>query len=284
MTGASIAGNALAWWLGRHGFDVTVVERAPGFRDGGQNIDVRGVGRDVPRLMGLERAALDLGTGEGGTVFVDQRGRPVASFAVSDGGGPTAEMEILRGDLARLLHEAAQAGADFRFGDSFAAIAQDDDGVTVTFTSGLMERYAVVIVAEGVGSATRGLVFPGENRPRWMNLTIASLTIPRSAGDDRMWRWFHVGKGRGVSLRPDAHGTTRAFLTSQGRPAGEQNWDVARQKAWLHTWFADAGWETPRVLAALDATNDFYSDVLRQMRMERWSNGRVALQAMPRGA
>ena len=256
---------------------MTVVERAPGFRDGGQNIDVRGVGRDVLRLMGLDRAALDLGTGEAGTVFVDERGRPVASFAVGDGEGPTAEMEILRGDLARLLHGAAQAGADFRFGDSVAAIAQDGDGVTVTFTSGLVERYAVVIVAEGVGSATRGLVFPGENRPRWMNLTTAYLTIPRTAGDDRMWRWFHAGKGRSVSLRPDAHGTTRAFLTSQGRLAAEQSWDVARQKAWLHARFADAKWETPRVLAALDETDDFYFDVLRQVRMERWSNGRVAL-------
>ncbi len=277
VTGASIAGNALAWWLGRQGFDVTVVERALGFRDGGQNIDVRGVGRDVLRLMGLDQAALDLGTGEEGTVFVDERGRPVASFTVEDGEGPTAEMEILRGDLARLLHGAAQAGACFRFGDSVAAVAQDGGGVTVTFTSGLVERYAVVIVAEGVGSATRGLVFPGENRPRWMNLTTAYLTIPRTAGDDRMWRWFHAGHGRSVSLRPDGHGTTRAFLTSQGRPAGEQSWDAARQKTWLHARFADAGWETPRVLAALDATDDFYFDVLRQVRMERWSNGRVVL-------
>ncbi len=277
VTGASIAGNALAWWLGRHGFDVTMVERASGFRDGGQNIDVRGVGRDVLRLMGLERAALDLGTGEEGTVFVDERGKPVASFAVGDGEGPTAEMEILRGDLARLLYEGAQDRADFRFGDSVAAVAQDGDGATVTFASGRVDRYAVVIVAEGVGSATRGLVFPGENRPRWMNLTTAYLTIPRTAGDDRMWRWFHAGKGRSVSLRPDAHGTTRAFLTLQGAPAGEQNWDVARQKTWLRSRFADAGWETPRVLAALDATDDFYFDVLRQVRMERWSRGRVAL-------
>ena len=164
ITGASVAGNALAWWLGRHGFDVTVVERAPGFRDGGQNVDVRGIGRDVLRLMGLERAALDLGTGEEGTVFVDERGRPVASFKVGDGGGPTAEMEILRGDLARLLYERAQDRADFRFGDNVAGVAQDGGVATVTFASGLVERYAAVIAAEGVGSATRRLVFPGENR------------------------------------------------------------------------------------------------------------------------
>ena len=74
ITGASIAGNATAWLLSRNGFDVTVVERAPEFRDGGQNVDVRGVGREVLRRMGLERAALDEGTGETGTAWVDAHG------------------------------------------------------------------------------------------------------------------------------------------------------------------------------------------------------------------
>ena len=164
MTGASIAGDALAWWLGRDGSDVTLVERAPAFRDGGQNVDVRGIGRDVIRWMGLERAALELGTGEEGTMFVDGHGRPVVTFGVGDGhgDGPTAEMEILRGDLARLLHDAARDRVTTRFGDSIAALAPDAGGVTVTFASGQVERFHIVIVAEGVGSATRPRVPRGE--------------------------------------------------------------------------------------------------------------------------
>ncbi|WP_287746006.1 NAD-binding protein [Methylobacterium sp.] len=51
VSGASIAGNALALSLCRLGFEVTVVERAPAFRDGGQNVDVRGVGRTVLRRL-----------------------------------------------------------------------------------------------------------------------------------------------------------------------------------------------------------------------------------------
>lgn len=112
ITGASIAGNTAAWWLGRAGLDVTVVERAENFRDGGQNIDIRGVGREALRRMGLEQAALERSTGEEGTAWIDARGRPAASFPAGDGAGdgPTAEMEILRGDLARLLHDGAGAG------------------------------------------------------------------------------------------------------------------------------------------------------------------------------
>ncbi|WP_342165910.1 FAD-dependent monooxygenase [Methylobacterium sp. SD21] len=279
ITGASIAGNVAAWWLGRSGYDVTVVERAPAFRDGGQNVDVRGVGREVLRRMGLERAALDAGTGEEGTAWIDGEGRIAARFDLAgfESGGPTAEMEILRGDLARLLYEPARERARYRFGESVVGVAEERDDVAVTFAGGGTERYDAVIVAEGVGSSTRELVFPGENDPRWMDLTIAYFTIPRTPDDTRMWRWFNATGGRGISLRPDRHGTTRAMLTLRQRPGAEQDWDVARQKALLRERFADAGWQADRVLAGLAQADDFYFDVLRQVRMKRWSSGRVVL-------
>ena len=134
-----------------------------------------------------------------------------------------------------------------------------------------------MVVAEGVGSSTRELVFPGENDPRWMDLTMAYFTIPRIASDDRLWRWYHATDGRSISLRPDRHGTTRAMFCVQKKPEGEQDWDVARQKAWLAETFADAGWQAPRVIAAMAQTQDFYFDVLRQVRMDRWASGRVVL-------
>lgn len=279
ITGASVAGNTAAWWLGRAGFDVTVVERSPGFRAGGQNIDVRGPGREVLRRMGLEKAALDQGTGEEGTAWVNAEGEVKAQFLTIEGGadGPTAEMEILRGDLARLLYDPAAEQATYRFGDSVAAIEQDGQGAYVTFASGTAGRYDAVIVAEGVGSATRKLVFPDENDPRWMDLTIGYFTIPREADDDRLWRWYNAPGGRSVSLRPDRHGTARAMLSIQQPPTGEQHWDADRQKAWLRERFAGAGWQSACVLDGMDATEDFYFDVLRQVRMKRWSSGRVVL-------
>ncbi|MBE7199847.1 MAG: FAD-dependent monooxygenase [Parafilimonas terrae] len=279
ITGASIAGTTAAWWLGRLGHEVTVVERAPMFRDGGQNIDVRGVGREVLRRMGLERAALERGTGEEGTTWVDRDGKVVAAFLTDalSGDGPTAEMEILRGDLARLIYEPAREGATFRFGDRIERIDDGADRAVVTFASGATESYDLVVVAEGVGSRTRELVFPGENDPRWMDLTIAYFTIPRVPDDNRMWRWFNATEGRSISLRPDNHGTTRANLTIQQAPNGEHEWDAGRQKAYMSERFADAGWQARRVLAGMDGTQDFYFDVLRQVRMKRWSKGHVVL-------
>ncbi|SOU07675.1 FAD-dependent monooxygenase [Xanthomonas arboricola] len=279
ITGASVAGNTVAWALARQGFDVSVVEQAAQFRDGGQNIDVRGVGREVLQRMGLEQAALDHGTGEEGTAWVDDHGHAVATFKTDDidGDGPTAELEILRGDLARLLYDAARQTAEYRFGDRIASIDDDGEAATVRFQSGRSDHFDAVIVAEGVGSATRELVFPGENDPRWMDLTIAYFTIARTADDDRLWRWYHTTGGRSISLRPDQHGTTRAMLSLQKAPEGEQDWDLATQKAYLRERFADAGWQAARVLDGMDTTDDFYFDALRQVRMPRWHAGRVVL-------
>ena len=277
VCGAGIAGCATAWWLVRRGFDVTLVERTPEFRTGGQNIDVRGQAREVVRRMGLEAAALALNTTETGTAWVDAAGRTAAEFGVGDGDGPTAEMEILRGDLARLLYDGVRDRAEVRFGDHVAAIDDRGDGARVTFDGGAVERFDLVIVAEGVGSHTRELVFPRENDPRWMDETIAYFTIPRTAGDDRRWRWFNAPDKRSISLRPDPHATTRAMLALHGRAHGEQDWPPARQKAFLADRFADAGWEAPRVLAAMAQADDFYFDALRQVRMPRYASGRVVL-------
>jgi len=279
ISGASIAGNTAAWWLSRFGHEVTVVERAPAFRDGGQNVDVRGVGREVLRRMGIDDIALKNGTTEEGTAWVNEDGSVAAQLVTEELGedGPTAELEILRGDLARLIYKPASEQATYRFGDRIEAIDDRDRDVEVTYASGDTGTFDLVVVAEGVGSATRELVFPRENDPRWMDVTMAYFTIPRVASDDRMWRWYNATEGRSISLRPDNHGTTRANLTIQKPSQGEQDWDQELQKVFMRDRFADAGWQADRVLAGMEETDDFYFDVLRQVRMPRWSKGRVVL-------
>lgn len=110
ISGAGIAGVALAYWLERFGMSATVLERAESLRASGQNVDVRGAGRQVVRRMGLEERIARAGTGEVGTRFVDQQGRTIAEFPAGSGDsdGATAELEILRARPCRMgsKHEA----------------------------------------------------------------------------------------------------------------------------------------------------------------------------------
>lgn len=283
ISGASIAGPALAYWLRRYGWDTTIVERAPELRTGGQNVDVRGAGREVARRMGIEDDIRAATTGERGIRFVDRHGDVIAEFpaGTSDSGGATAELEILRGDLARLLVDRTASTTEYVYGDRIIALTDDEDGVTVAFEHGKDRRFDLVVAAEGIGSSTRRLVFGGEIEIRSLGLETTYLTIPRTGGDSDWWRWYNAPGGRTVTLRPDAVGTIRATLSflidrRAGR-AGAERRSTDEQKQLLRSRFADAGWEARRVLDALDNADDMYFESIGQVRAPRWSSGRVVL-------
>jgi 2-polyprenyl-6-methoxyphenol hydroxylase-like FAD-dependent oxidoreductase len=278
VSGASIAGPALAHGLAGRGWETTVVERFPALRDEGQNIDIRGAARAVLRRTGLEDAVRAATTGEQGTRFVDARGRTVAAFPAgrSDSGGATAELEILRGELSRILHERTREHTEYVFGDRITGLDDHADGVTVGFDRGPDRTFDVVVVAEGVTSRTRSLVFPAGVQVRGLGVYIAYLTLPRTATDTPWWRWYNAPGGRTVTLRPDNLGTTRATLTFLSDVGGLEDLDAGDQAHVLRRTFPDAGWEAPRILAALD-DGAFYFDAVGQIRTASWSRGRVAL-------
>ncbi|TGO04991.1 FAD-dependent monooxygenase [Serinibacter arcticus] len=281
VSGASIAGLATAFWLERIGWRVDVVERAAEFREGGQNVDVRGAARAVVDRMGLRERVRDLTTTEEGTRFVDGEGGTVGEFPAREGhDGPTAELEILRGDLAGAVRDSLGDAVTLRFGDTVAAVddAAAPAPVHVTFASGREGDYDLVVVAEGVRSATRDLVLPAEEIHRDpLDLAIVYGTIPRTDDDDRWWRWYTATDQRQVTLRPDNVGTIRAtlaWLTDRSDLAAAPR---AQRDRVLREVFAGAGWQTERVLAGLSTSEDVYLDHLTQIRLDHWSRGRVVV-------
>jgi 2-polyprenyl-6-methoxyphenol hydroxylase-like FAD-dependent oxidoreductase len=271
IAGAGIAGPTLAWWLHRYGWRVTVIERSPSLRTAGQNVDVRGAAREVIRRMGLDDEVAARGTGEQGTRFVDAAGRTIAAFpaAESDTAGATAEREILRSQLARLLFERTRGDVDYRFGGQIEAVRDEMDGATVTFADGATERFDVVAIAEGVNSATRTGVF-GTVPRRPLGVSVAYFSIPRVSEDDDWWRWYNAAGGRTISLRPDNVGRIRVMLSFRAGPGEPGPRELAAR-------FTGAGWQADRVIGALDGADDLYGEALQQVRAPRWATGRVVL-------
>ncbi|RUQ02626.1 FAD-dependent monooxygenase [Curtobacterium sp. HSID17257] len=279
ISGASIAGLSAAWWLRHTGWEVTVLERARAFRDGGQNVDVRGVAKQVLERMGLTDAVRAVNTTETGTVLVDTDGRVTATLPEGPDGA-TAELEVLRGDLARTVRDALPEGVVFVFGERITDVDDTARGhVTVTTDHGRSLRADLLVVAEGVRSTTRALVFdhPGDVSERDLGVTMAFGTIPRTDSDDRRWRWYNAVGGRQVHLRPDPYDTTRAILAWAGEDGGVTGADRARVQTGLEGRFADAGWQARRVLDGFATSEDVYVDRLTQVRMPVWRRGRVAV-------
>lgn len=282
VAGASIAGPALAHWLHRRGAEVTVVERAPGLRPGGQAVDARGVAKEVVRRMGLDTAVRAARTDTAGAHTVDADGTVLETFRADDHGGDgyIADIEILRGDLSRVLHDHTRDGVEYVFGDRIAELAQHADGVDVAFAGGDRRRFDLVVGADGLHSGLRAMAFgPRERFVRHLGLVLAFYTVPNEFGIDR-WLIDHQdpGSGRSAGLRPLPDATrAMAMLSFTDADFDVDHRDVAAQKHLLRERMADFGWHTPQILAHLDDTPDFYLDQVAQVVMDRWSSGRVGL-------
>ncbi|MEU8229196.1 FAD-dependent monooxygenase [Actinoplanes sp. NPDC048967] len=277
VSGASIAGLSTAFWLGRAGWDVQVVERFGAFRDGGQNIDVRGAAREVLDRMGLAEAVRRQSTTEEGTSVLDGAGRVIARFPVEDPDGPTAELEILRGDLARVILDQLPDRVCVRYGEQIETVRDEGSHVEVTLRSGAVAQYDLLIIAEGVRSRTRDLVFGSAVSRRELGLTMAYGTIPRTADDDRWWRWYSAPGGRQITLRPDNRGTARATLAFTSREQNLADLPLDQARAELRRTFQDAGWQADRVVAGFESFDDVYVDHLTQIRLTSWSKGRICV-------
>ncbi|MBO0948137.1 FAD-dependent monooxygenase [Fibrella forsythiae] len=277
ISGASIAGPTLAFWLAKYGFAVTVVERSASLRLGGQNIDVNGPAQLIAQKMGIETAIRAANTGEVGLQLIGQNNQVAAAFPKESSMSGTQELEILRGDLVSILYEATKEAVNYRFGDSITGLEQHPDDVAVTFSSGKTERFQLVVAADGVRSSTRRLVFGEEPVFTYLGLYTAYLTIPRRESDNDWWRWYTAADRRIVMLRPDNQGTIRASVAFMEPGESYEKLPPEEQKRVLKTRLAGAGWEADRIINAIDETQDVYFDKIGQIKAPRWSAGRVAM-------
>lgn len=280
IAGASIAGPALAHWLRRRGADVTVVERAPELRPGGQAVDARGVTKEVIRRMGLDDAVRAARTETAGAYNVDADGQVLETFRADDDGGDgyISEIEILRGDLSRVLYDDTRDGVEYVFGDRISELTQDADGVDVVFESGDRRRFDLVVGADGLYSSLRAMVFgPHEQFVRHLGHGLAFYTVPNEFGLER-WLIDHQTPGRSAGLRPIPDPTRAMALFTWAAPDLDVDYrDVEAQKRLLRERMAGMGWLTPQILAHLDDAPDFYLDQVAQVLMDSWSSGRVVL-------
>jgi 2-polyprenyl-6-methoxyphenol hydroxylase-like FAD-dependent oxidoreductase len=266
ISGAGIAGPALAYWLRRAGFDVTVVEVACAPRPGGQAVDIRGVARDVVERMGLMPAVRAKCIDERGFAYVDERGRIKARMSADlfGGEGIVADIEIMRGDLSEVLLEATRDGVDYRFGERILGI----DGTQVRLTRST-ETFDVVVGADGVHSGVRALAFgPEKDFVHSLGASTAYFTVPDPGDLDRWFHMYSAPDRRNAAIRPERDGLAKAMLSVA--PA-------VKDRAELAAAFRDVGWRVPAMLEAMLTADDFFLDTIGQVKIDRWWRGRVVL-------
>jgi len=281
ICGAGIAGPALAYWLTRYGFEPTLIERAPSFRDGGYMIDVWGTGYEILERYGLLDEARARGYVFDRLQFVDEKGREVSGFGgeIFRGAFDDRFFSVPRGDLARVLYETIDGKVETIFGTTIRTLAEDDRGVAVEFTNGETRRFDLVVGAGGLHSPVRDMVFgPEDAFEKYLGYCVASfITTDYPHRDEGTYLSF-ARPGRQISRYAMRGGQTAFLLVyAADSPPAVAPHDIAAQKRLLHERFGGDGWECPEILARLDASGDLYFDPVEQIRMPQWSRGRVVL-------
>ncbi|CAL8579871.1 hypothetical protein XPA_005601 [Xanthoria parietina] len=288
ISGAGVAGPTLAWFLAKTGARITIFEKAHALLPHGQNVDIEGSALTVMKKMGLLGEVRRFNTTEKGTQFIDSRGRPFAPFPVQKGslGSFTSEFEILRGDLSAILYNATtnHPNINYRFNTTVKEIISNDDtSVKIESSDGEIQEYDLLVAADGQWSKVRRQCFPPESvKVVDLGMTAIYWTIPRLPCDNDWWNVYLALRARVVTLRPDPHGTIRAMFTHMPcSEAQREEWLAAArngksaQQALLKKEFADAGWQAERLLDSMDQAPDFYFHVIQQIKMAKWSTGRV---------
>ncbi len=277
IVGAGIAGPTLAFWLNKSGHEVTIVERAPELRRGGYLIDFWGAGFDVAERMGIVPELRTRGCLFTEARAIDRNGRTVASFT------PEAVLRsnkrylsIPRTDLAAIIYDSLGGAVELMLGDTVRDLADDGERVRVTFDSGGIRDFDLVIGADGLHSRVRRLAFgPDEHFEKYLGMVVAVFDAEQYPERDELVAMMHAEVGFQairLSFRDDA-----TLLLFSLRHDGEVPVGRTAQESLLREKLAGAGWEVPRMLEVMPDAENFYFDSVSQIQMSSWSTGRIAL-------
>lgn len=305
ILGAGVAGPALAAMLLSNPtsaklYEITIVERSPSLRKGGQQIDLRAQGIPVVKRMGLLEKIKDRCVNEKGLALVTVSGQRKAFLGTNDTGsgpqGPSSEFEIMRGDLVDVLYrdsldKAAKVGGEvlkYEFGKFATEIIQQGDRVHVDFSDGSLGEFDLVVGADGYSSRLRRMVF-GEDvsSAAFHSLGVYNLffNVPRDPAEEDPFvaKICHFPGKRFIATRTNNKPYTQVIFSTMAPspklfetiPKGMKA--VEEQKSAWAELFRDVGWRAKEVLEAMETTNDFYTHVSGQVKLDRWHKGRVVL-------
>lgn len=281
ISGAGVAGPALAHWLLRTGHEPTLIEQAPHFRAGGYVIDFWGLGYTLVERMGILRQVLEAGYAVEEVRLVDTHGRRAGGFRTEAMRGMLDGRftSLPRGDLAAQIYRTIEGRVETLFDNSITALDEQADRVCVDLADGGQRAFDLVIGADGLHSAVREIAFGPESRfERNLGYYVAAFETDGYRPRDELVYVSYGTPGRQISrfsLRGDR--TMFLFVFLADHLAGPEPHGLDERKRTLHTLFDAVGWEAAEILEAMEQVDELYFDRVSQIVMDRWSKGRIAL-------
>ncbi|MCZ8521661.1 FAD-dependent monooxygenase [Paenibacillus caseinilyticus] len=280
ISGASLAGPALAYWLQTYGFEVTIVERAPALRRGGYGVDIRGAAISVLQRMGILDQVRAADTQMTGVYFVDSHGRIKGKISEAGMGNQAGQdIEVMRDDITDILYHLTQDTVHYIWNDSITAIHETEEGAEVQFAKGKPQTFDLVIGADGLHSNVRKLIFGDEAQfKRTLGCYISIFTTRNNLNLMHSQQLYSIpGRTVGLYSARDTSEAKGMFIFKSAPLQYDRHNTEAQKQLVADTFSGETGWETQRLLHAMKEAEDFYFDEICQIHMPAWSKGRVAL-------
>jgi salicylate hydroxylase len=284
IIGGGIGGLACALALIRRGIDVTVYEAAPELREVGAGVQLGANGTKVLHALGLRqalestqflaagKAARLWNTGQAWTTF------DLGEIALERYGSPHIFMH--RGDLHTALADAIRRAKPdaIRLGRRFSSLAQDEDGVTVTFADGTSAAAKLAIGADGIRSPVRESLF-GRDAPEFVGIVAWRGLVPMEELPPQISRTLAVNW-----LGPNGHAlhypVRRGELMNIVAFAERDDWQV---ESWTERGTREElandfrGWHADLHEILSRIAEPYKWALMMRPAMTRWSAGRVTL-------
>jgi 2-polyprenyl-6-methoxyphenol hydroxylase-like FAD-dependent oxidoreductase len=299
VVGASIAGPTTAYWLAKAGAKVTVIERYPSLRTGGQAVDIRTAGVSVMRKMSdMEAAVRSKSTQEEGVSFVRDDGRPYGVIRAT--GNPdrqslVSEYEIFRSDLANVLYDLTKdnISINYIFSEQIASIQQigaSDSDIIVEFANGsATSAFDLVVACDGATSRTRAMGLGCNVRDHIVpaNSWAAYFSTKQDLlHGSKVGQGYSAVGGRSVTIGPDPSGSSRVMLMDVYPPGNRDMIRPFRQasaqgndalKRYVAQLYRDVGWKTEVAIQEMMLSEDFYASEIVQVKVPSLYKGRFVL-------
>jgi len=281
ISGASLAGPALAYWLHVTGWEVTLVERSRKLRLGGYPIDVRGSAAEIAVRMGIHDEMVAERQRHLPTQILKPNGKLLTKFSIYDltASVNTIDVELPRGALTRILYDLTKDKVEYVFGDSVTGLRETEDGIDAEFLHREAERFDIVVGADGIHSTTRRLLFgPEEDYVRHLGPLVAIWDLQPGVvkGDVN---YVYSNPGRTILADVPESGVGRMFTTFLHPDPGSI--DVSDPNATadlVREAFRDDQWElSSRLVETITTDDDVFFDTVSQVRMDSWHRGRAVL-------
>lgn len=292
IVGAGVAGSVLAFYLAKEGFHVTVIERSRASQKLGQGIEIEEPALQVVKHMGILDRLKEVKTGELGFTLVDESGRDRGTLSMGSRFSATGALELMRGDFTEVLYHAADEldNVKYEFQASIRSLRDTGEKVIVEIQkrgedATRFEEFDFVIGADGARSQTREMLFGSKVNPyKPVGAYVAYFSIPREERDWPNAKLCQFPNRRVMWLRPtrDESKVTSVYCIhlNDNLPAlrdANLSADRTKQKEEFVKLFDGCGWESQRILDGMMKADNFYSDELNQVKLPKWSQGRVGL-------